>query len=110
MSFAEELAGIDTDKISDVYEDLIANPDRAGDGELDDFVFLQAEVIRSDSTFPVFATIMKRFKEQIPLLLELGMTEEQLKGMMGGIYITQVVLSSYAEMEVPDSLPPPTAV
>ncbi len=108
MSFGEELTKINTDLIGEVFDDLIAAPAQPGAAELDSFAFMQGEVIRSDRQFPVFAFLMEKYKAHIPDLLEDGiMTEEQLKGVMTGIYVTQIVLSGYAEREAPDITFPP---
>lgn len=105
MSFGEELANIDVTKIGDIFDDLFAVPAQPGEAELDHFVFMQGEIQRSDSRFPVFQAIFDRYKKMVPRLPEDGMSEEQLKGIWTGIYVMQLVMSSYAESEVPDTFP-----
>ncbi len=104
MSFREELTNIDTEKIEDIFDDLFPTQ---GSFELpvESREFIEQEVALGDVKYPVFQSIFNKFKDIAPTILQSGMSEERVHGIFMGLVIGQLVLSNYAETEIPDSPP-----
>ena len=104
MSFGEELSKIDTKKVDEIFDELILG--RGGSSNLGNGgAFLRGEIASSDERFPVFDTIVQKSMEVSDLMLKDGAEPEKIFGIYYGIRIAQVVLSAYAETEVPDTIP-----
>ncbi len=106
MTFGEELANIDTDKIGEIFDDVFPPTEQPDGVESDNREFIENEVAKSDVQYPVFQAIDAKFKELAPSLLLSGTSQEKVHGMLIGMHITQLVLSSYAEREIPDTFLP----
>lgn len=106
MAFKEELANINTDKIGEIFDDVLTPPVPLTGVESNDRKFIENEVAKNDVQYPVFQTIDAKFKEAAPSLLLSGTSQERVHGMLIGMRITQLVLSSYAEREIPDTFLP----
>lgn len=106
MAFGEELAKIDLDKIAEIFDDVFPPTELPTGVEANDREFIENEVAKSDVQYPVFQAIDAKFKDVAPTLLISGVSQERVHGMMIGMHITQLMLSNYAEREIPDTFLP----
>jgi hypothetical protein len=110
MSFGEELEKIDTSKIGEIFDDVIKSSSASTGTEANDKEFIENEIAKSDVQYPVFQELYARFLEYAPNALTAGFSQERVHGMLMGMYVTQLVLSNYAEREIPDTFPGEGAV
>lgn len=106
MSFKEELKGIDPEDIRSVFDEVFPPAEQEGDPG-NEAEFMQAEVTKTWLDYPALHAIYEKMIEMGGRQIASGqLTEEKIHGMLIGGIVVQQVLSSYAEREVPDTLPP----
>lgn len=106
MSFRKELLGLDTERIEEVFDDVLPLDQELFSTQTGQ-EFILTEVAISDGHYPAFKTIQKKLLDMAPRMISDGViNEEQLHWKLMGMTIVQLVLAGYAERELPDTLPP----
>lgn len=107
MSFREELLKVDTEKIETIFDDVFPLGQSRLAVQENHTEFMLQEVAVSAGQFPAFKIIQRKLLDMAPrMLADRVITEEQLHGMLMGMTVVQLVLSGYAERDLPDTLPP----